>query len=179
MDASSFPAEAQIIPSVRRPLREARICADRSARYNLVHMHIKVARAVLPVLLASALHAQQQPFDASALLQLVRIGDPQLSPDGKWVAFSTQTVDVANNTKPKQIYAVPLSGGPPRKIADSAERPRWSPDSKRIAFVSDRAGSAQLWIMDADGANPKQITNLATEAGGVVYSHDGKNLVFT
>jgi dipeptidyl aminopeptidase/acylaminoacyl peptidase len=142
-------------------------------------MHIKVARAVLPVLLASALHAQQQPFDASALLQLVRIGDPQLSPDGKWVAFSTQTVDVANNTKPKQIYVVPLSGGPPRKIADSAERPRWSPDSKRIAFVSDRAGSAQLWMMDADGANPKQITNLAAEAGGVVYSHDGKNLVFT
>jgi dipeptidyl aminopeptidase/acylaminoacyl peptidase len=149
------------------------------ARYNRVHMHMKVARALLPVLLASAVDAQKQPFDANALMQLVRIGDPQLSPDGRWVAFSTQTIDVDNNSKPKQIYLVSLDGGAPRKVADSAERPRWSPDSKRIAFVSDRNGSAQIWMMDADGANPKQITNLSTEAGGVLYSHDGKNLLFT
>jgi dipeptidyl aminopeptidase/acylaminoacyl peptidase len=148
-------------------------------RYNRVYMHIKVARALLPVLLVPAIFAQKQPFDANALMQLVRISDPQLSPDGRWVAFSTQTIDVEKNSKPKQIYIVPLSGGAPRNIADAAERPRWSPDSKRIAFVSDRNGSAQIWIMDADGANPKQITNLSTEAGGVLYSHDGKNLVFT
>ena len=148
-------------------------------RYNRVYMHIKVARALLPVLLAPAIFAQKQPFDANALMQLVRISDPQLSPDGRWVAFSTQTIDVEKNSKPKQIYIVPLSGGAPRKIADAAERPRWSPDSKRIAFVSDKNGSAQIWIMDTDGANPKQITNLSTEAGGVLYSHDGKNLVFT
>jgi len=133
----------------------------------------------LLIFLATALFAQKQPFDASAMMQLARISDPQLSPDGRWVAFGVQTVDLEKNTKPKQIYLVPLEGGTPRKIADSAERPRWSPDSKNIAFVSDRGGSSQIWIMDADGANPTQITNLATEADGVLYSHDGKNLVFT
>ena len=113
------------------------------------------------------------------MMQLARISDPQLSPDGVWVAFTAQTIDVEKNTKPKQIYILPLAGGAPRKIADAAERPRWSPDSRQIAFISDRSGASQIWMMDADGANAKQITNLATEAGGVLYSHDGKNLVFT
>ena len=145
-------------------------------------MHIRVARALAPLpllCLPSALVAQKQPFDVHALMQLARISDPQLSPDGRWVAFSVQTVDLEKNTKPKQIYIVPLAGGEPRKIAEEAERPRWSPDSKKIAFVSDRGGTPQIWMMDADGANPKQITNLSTGADGVLYSQDGKNLVFT
>jgi dipeptidyl aminopeptidase/acylaminoacyl peptidase len=145
-------------------------------------MHIPVARAFLPVPLlffTFELLAQKQPFDTRAMMQLARLSDPQLSPDGRWVAFTAQTIDLEKNTKPKQIYIVALDGAPPRKIADAAERPRWSPDSKKIAFISDRSGSSQIWMMDADGANPKQITYLSTEAGGVLYSHDGKNLVFT
>src|SRR6266849_655780 len=150
-------------------------------RYNRGYMQIRVARALVPVpllFLTAILVAQKQPLDVQALMQLVRISDPQISPDGHWVAFTAQTVDVAKNTKPKQIYIVSLAGGP-RKIADAAEHPRWSPDSKKIAFISDRGGSSQIWMMDADGGNPKQITNLSTEAGGVLYSLDGKNLVFT
>jgi dipeptidyl aminopeptidase/acylaminoacyl peptidase len=59
------------------------------------------------------------------------------------------------------------------------ERPRWSSDSKHIAFVSNRSSTRQIWLMDAGGANPKQITNLSTEADGVVFAADGKHLVFT
>jgi len=129
--------------------------------------------------LNSSLVAQKQPFDIQALLQIARISDPQLSPDGRWVAFTVETIDLDKNTRPKQIYIVPLNGGSPQKIADPGERPRWSPDSKKIAFVSDRSGSSQIWIMDADGSNTKQVTNLSTDADGVLYSHDGKNLVFT
>jgi len=145
-------------------------------------MHIRVARAFLPLpllLAASVLVAQKQPFDVHALMQLARISDPQLSPDGHSVAFTVQTIDIEKDTKPKQIYIVPLAGGEPRKIADDAERPRWSPDSKQIAFVSNRGEVSQIWLMDADGANPKPVTSLSTGAGGVLYSRDGKNLVFT
>ena len=131
-------------------------------------MHIRVARAFLPLallLLASVLVAQKQPFDVHTLMKLARISDPQLSPDGRLVAFTVQTIDIEKNKKPKQIYIVPLEGGEARKIADEAERPRWSPDSRRIAFISDRGGSSQIWLMDADGANPKQITSLSTGRG--------------
>ncbi|HXI43494.1 MAG TPA: hypothetical protein VNH83_26165, partial [Bryobacteraceae bacterium] len=142
-------------------------------------MHTWVARAFLPVLLFFPLSAQKQAFNVQAMMQLARISDPQLSPDGHSVAFTVQTIDIANNTRPKQIYVVAMDGGAPRKIADAAERPRWAPDSKRIAFISDRGGSSQIWMIDADGANARQLTNLSTEAGGVLYARDGKSLVFT
>lgn len=133
-------------------------------------------------LLTASLAAQKQPFDVQALLKIARISEPQLAPDGKTVAFTVQTVDLGQNTKPKQIYVVPVNGGTPRQITTQGadnERPRWSPDSKRIAFISDRGGTAQVWVMNADGTEPRQVTNLATEAGGVLYSPDGKNLLFT
>jgi dipeptidyl aminopeptidase/acylaminoacyl peptidase len=133
-------------------------------------------------LLAASLSAQKQPFDVQTLLKIERIQEPQLSPDGKTVAFTVQTVDVAGNIKPKQIFTAPVSGGAPRQITTQGtdnERPEWSPDSSRIAFISDRGGSAQVWIMNADGTNARQITNLSTEAGGVLFSPDGKKLVFT
>ncbi|HUP02411.1 MAG TPA: S9 family peptidase [Bryobacteraceae bacterium] len=139
-------------------------------------------RLVLILLCAAVLPAQKRPFDVNAMMQLKRISDPELSPDGKSVAFSVQTVDVAANKKPQQIWIVPLEGGSPRQITrdgDDNERPRWSPDSKQIAYISNRGGSAQIWLMDPDGANAKQVTNLSTEAGGVLFSPDGKNLVFT
>src|SRR5580658_2705341 len=139
-------------------------------------------RVSLALLAAASLFAQKLPFDAQALLQLARIGDPQISPDGRLVAYQVQTIDVPNNKKITQIYVTPVAGGAARQITQAGqdnERPRWSPDSRRIAFVSDRGGSSQIWLMDADGANPRQVTNLSTEAGGVLFSPDGKNLVLS
>ena len=134
------------------------------------------------LLLASTLLAQKQPFDANALLKLSRLSDPQVSPDGRLVAFVVQNIDLDENRKPTSIWIVPVTGGTPHQITHQGsanERPRWSPDSKRIAFVSNRSSTSQIWLMDADGANPKQITNLATEADGVLFAPDGKHLVFT
>lgn len=137
---------------------------------------------LIACIFAAGLCAQKQPFDVAALLKIARISEPQLSPDGKSVAFTVQTVDVDQNTKPKQIWIVPAGGGPQMQLTHEGsvnERPRWSPDSRQIAFISNRSGSSQVWIMNADGTQPKQITTLSTEAGGVLFSRDGKKLVFT
>jgi len=139
-------------------------------------------RATLVLLAASGLFAQKQPFDPLALLELVRISDPQVSPDGRLVAFTVQNIDVPNNKRVTHIYVAPVAGGTSVQITqagDDNERPRWSPDSRHIAFVSDRGGTSQIWLMDPDGSNARQTTNISTEAGGVLFSPDGKNLVFT
>lgn len=135
-----------------------------------------------PVLiLAQAAMGQKQPFDVGALMGIKRISEHHLAPDGSAVAFTVQTIDLDKNSKPRHIYTVPADGGTPRAITGDGNnyRARWSPDSKRIAFISTRSGSAQVWTMDPDGSNAKQVTSLATEADGVIWSGDGKTLVFT
>jgi dipeptidyl aminopeptidase/acylaminoacyl peptidase len=135
----------------------------------------------LLALAASGL-AQKKLFDAGALLSLQRVSDPQVSPDGRTVAFTVQSIDVAANKKPKQIWVVPLLGGAPQQLTrdgETNERARWSPDGKSIAFISDRGGSSQIWTMNPDGTVAHQVTSLSTEADGVIYSPDGKNMLFT
>jgi dipeptidyl aminopeptidase/acylaminoacyl peptidase len=126
--------------------------------------------------------AQKDRFDAPAMMQLARISEPQISPDGKDVAFTVETADVEKNTKPKQIYIVPVGGGPAVQITHEGtlnQRPRWMPDSRHIVFISNRSGESQIWSMNPDGTEAKQITNLSTGASGVTVSPDGNSLVFT
>ena len=119
--------------------------------------------------------AQKLPFDAAAMLKIQRIGDPQISPDGKTVAFSVVTPDVVANKNSHSVWSVPLAGGAPRKLAMNADRPRWAPDGRAIYYVS----GGQIWKMNPDGQMASQVTNLATEADGEIVSPDGKYLVIT
>src|SRR3954471_20305371 len=144
----------------------------------------KRALSGLVVVLAGAVIASgaKAPFTVDALLKLSRIDDPQVSPDGKNVAFVVQTVDVPANAKPSAVYSVPVDGGTPVRLTapgSSNYRPRWSPDSKRILFISDRKDGQQVWSMNADGSDQKQVTSLPTGAEGEVASPDGKLILFT
>ena len=146
-------------------------------------------RALLLLFLAAALTAQtppataKKPFDVYALQQVARISDAQLSPDGLTVAFVVQRVFLSENRTEKHVFVVPTDGTQPsRRITFDGKsniRPRWSPDSRRIAYVSDRSGSSQIWMMEADGSGSRQVTNLSTEANGVLYSPAGDRLIFT
>ncbi len=138
------------------------------------------ASALLALALTPAFAAAQKlPFTVDALLQIQRIGDPQISPDARMVAFSVAVPDLAANKLAKSIWIVPLTGGTPRKLTDQAERPRWSPDGKIIYFTGMQSGGSQIWSIQPDGANAKQVTHLSTEASGQIISPDGKYLVVT
>src|SRR5882757_7147158 len=134
---------------------------------------------VLALAPCSDLFAQKIPFDADALLKIQRIGDPQVSPDGKTVAFAVSQPDMANNRAALSVWSVPLAGGTSRKLADMGDRPRWAPDGKSIYYTGTTGGPSQIWSMNPDGSGQRQITHLSTEASGEIVSPDGKYLVVT
>jgi len=143
--------------------------------------------SVLILAFAAPVLAQaKHPFTFEDMMKLKRVGDPQVSPDGKWVIFSVVDVDLEANSKTPHVWIVPTAGGQEKEIiADQdADRPRWAPDGKRFAFLSTKEGGSQVWIADFDGAagnvtGVHRLTSIATEAGGELWSPDGKNILFT
>ena len=89
-------------------------------------------------------------FTFEDMMKLKRVGDPQVSPDGKWVIFSVVDVNLEANTKTPHIWIVPTVGGQEREIIgdQDADRPRWSPDGSKIAFVTREGSNYRIAVQD-------------------------------
>src|SRR4029077_18939189 len=131
--------------------------------------------------------SQKHPFTFEDMMKLKRVGAPVPSPDGKWVVFDCVNVDLVANTKISHLWIVPASGGESRRLnptPNNEERPRISPDGKRLIWTSKATDPTQIWMCDFDpnaGAlvgKPHQVTNISTGADGAMWSPDGKNIVF-
>jgi len=139
---------------------------------------------LLPLLLCSIVLTDAQtkrPLQLEDLFNMQRVSDPQLSPDGKTVAYVVGVVDKAANRTNTDIWLVPVAGGAAKQLTNSpkADRhPRWSPDGKSILFESNREGSLQLYVITVATGETRKLTSLYTEANGGIWSADGKQIAF-
>jgi dipeptidyl aminopeptidase/acylaminoacyl peptidase len=115
------------------------------------------------------------------MIQMHRVGEAQVSPDGKWVAYSVSTPDLDANRGASNIWMVPTAGGSSQQLTQSGHdsSPVWSPDGKTIAFLSSRSGDSQVYLLPMDGGEAKPLTHLSTGADIVKWSPDGKTIAFT
>ena len=130
---------------------------------------------------ASLTHAKH-PITFEDLMKVQRVSDPQVSPDGQWVAFVVLNVDLEANKKPSHIWLIPAGGGEPLQLTrgeGSDSRPRWSPNGQSIAFISTRGGKSQIWIIPVAGGEAHSLTSVSTEADGVVWAGKSPTLLFT
>ena len=150
--------------------------------------------ATITLVLASSIFAQtpspalqKHPFTFEDMMKLKRVGAPVPSPDGKWVVFDCEDVDLAANKKTSHLWIVPASGGESRRLnptPNHEERPRFSPDGKRLIWTSKATDPTQIWMCDFDPnggslvGKPHQVTSISTGADGALWSPDGKNIVF-
>ncbi len=159
-------------------------------RHRVTMQILSLLRLLVRTLLVSAAlvstlsaRAQSRPMEIEDLFRLHRVSDPQISPDGKRVAYVVTDVVKEENRTDADIWVTAADGtGDPRRLTNSPKHdrhPRWSPDGKWIAFESARDGDTQIWLLPADGGGEaRKLTNLSTGAMQAVWSPDGKSIAF-
>jgi len=138
--------------------------------------------AVLAALIGSAsFNAQtRRPLQPDDIFSLKSVGDPRISPDGAWVAYSVTTLDRKEDNSDTDLYMVAASGGAPVRLTSSKKpetSPRWSPDGRSLAFLSARDGKkTQVYLLDRRGGDAQVITDYKTGVSSIAWSPDSSKL---
>ncbi|HTL91142.1 MAG TPA: hypothetical protein VL176_02280, partial [Steroidobacteraceae bacterium] len=120
------------------------------------------------------------PFTVEDLVMLKRISDPQVSPDGRYLAFVQRETDLAGNRGRTSLWLMALAAGAhPLQLTDAAggdSSPRWASDSRTLYFLSARSGSQQVWRVVLSGAEARRVTDFPLEVGTLKVSPAGHSL---
>lgn len=129
----------------------------------------------------TAQQATKHPITFDDMIKMHRLSEPQISPDGKWVAYTVATPDMDANRNVTNIWLVSTAGGASTQLTQSGHdsSPVWSPDGSTIAFLSSRSGEAQVYLLSLEGGEAQRLTKLSTGAGLVKWSPDGQTIAFT
>ncbi len=137
-----------------------------------------LALFVLPTALAAQ---APRPLAVDDLFAIRRVADPQVSPEGAWVAYTVTETRLADDKSETRVWMVPRAGGeavPLTRTGSSASRPRWSPDGKYLAFLAARdTAKTQVWVLDRRGGEAWAITDVKQGVSSYDWSPDGSRLL--
>jgi dipeptidyl aminopeptidase/acylaminoacyl peptidase len=111
---------------------------------------------------------------------LATVGDPEISPDGEWIAYTVTTRDLEENSSSTRLWMVSFEGGEPIPMSSekgSVSRPRWSPDGKYLSFLATRdEGKSQVWTLFRQGGEAVQLTEVEQGVEAYEWSPDATRL---
>jgi len=124
----------------------------------------------------------RRPLDATDIYRLRSVRDPQVSPEGGWVAYTVTTIDSAKDRSETDIWMTSWDGAQTIRVTStpgSENTPRWSPDGRYLAFLSARqAGDgAQVWLLDRRGGEAQRVTAIKDGVADLAWSPDASRLV--
>lgn len=122
-----------------------------------------------------------RPITIDDYFRILAVHDPQLSPDGKWVAYAVDKAILKTDKNETRIWMVSASGGdsiPMTAEGIASTHPRWSPDGKFLAFLSERGDSqTQVWLLNRLGGEAQQLTDTVQDVQDFAWSPDSRRLV--
>src|SRR5689334_2016348 len=142
-----------------------------------------LASSALLVAITSLANAQaKRPLRSGDLYHIKDVRDPQISPDGGWVAYTVSTIDSAKDKPDNDVWMTSWDGATTIRVTSSPESestPRWSPDGRYLAFLSGRqeGKGAQIWLLDRRGGEAQRVTQLRGGVSEFDWSPDSKRMV--
>ncbi len=145
-----------------------------------------IVSAILALGLLSAegiAQQQKRALKADDFARIKSVGDPQVSPDGGWVAYTVTTTDLKKDNSDTDVWMVSWDGSTSLRVTSTPEgesSPRWSPDGKYLSFTSGRqeGKGGQVWLLDRRGGEAQRLTEIKGGVSSYAWSPDAKKLVF-
>ena len=149
------------------------------------HPRVGVLVGLLILLAPLALNAQTDPagrlLTPEDLFAIKDVGNPQISPDGEWVAYTVRESSFEDDESETRIWMVSTRDGevlPMTGVGSSVSQPRWSPDGKYLSFIASRNdGESQVWALDRRGGEAVQLTEIEQGVGSYEWSPDSQRLL--
>lgn len=124
---------------------------------------------------------QKQILTPELLWKFNRISDIKVSPDGKQILYGISKYNVDENKGNRDLYIISINGGKATQLTQTPQsefNALWRPDGKKIGYLSSESGSVQVWEMNPDGTDKKQISNITDGINGFSYSPTLNMIVF-
>ena len=151
--------------------------------YFLSCFRVFVASAIIVGASVAPLAAQTKISPTvDQILSLKRVSAPEISPDGRTVAYTVRETNWDENAYETEIWIADVATGATRQLTNgkkSSQQPAWAPDGSRLAFISDRTDKRQIYVIDPRGGEGDPITSLEDGVGSFAWAPDGKRIAYT